>query len=410
MTLSSKALGKLAGLAPARTDQVSVERNLPAKMDDGAVLLADRWFPSGPVAEVPTVLIRTPYGRRQMGMVGRLFAERGYQMVIQSVRGTFGSEGRFDPFRNERADGRATLDWVAGQPWFDGRLATFGPSYLGLTQWAVSEEAPAYLRAMALEVTASDFPGTVTYPGGSFALETGLAWIHQVSHQELSPLRVLRSQLATRRAVRKGARVLPLRDADLAAVGQHIDFFGDWLVHEEPGDPWWEPVIFGRRLEGTAPASLVGGWYDLFLPGQIADYRALRAAGREVRLCIGPWSHVSPGWSRRQPPRRPRVVRHPRGRADRPGPAAPGAGLRHGLPALGGTGRLAAADRPATLVSAPRGRARPPSTRCLLPRPLPLRPGRPHTRCRGTVTPRRQRRTEGPTPAGGPVRRVDLHE
>ena len=187
VTLSSKALGRLAGLAPARTDQVSVERNLPAKMDDGAVLLADRWFPSGPLAEVPTVLIRTPYGRRQMGMVGRLFAERGYQMVIQSVRGTFGSEGRFDPFRNERADGRATLDWVAGQPWFDGRLATFGPSYLGLTQWAVSEEAPAYLRAMALEVTASDFPGTVTYPGGSFALETGLAWIHQVSHQELSP-------------------------------------------------------------------------------------------------------------------------------------------------------------------------------------------------------------------------------
>ncbi len=295
VTLSSKVLGRVAGLAPARTDQVSVERSLPAKMDDGAVLLADRWFPSGPLAEVPTVLIRTPYGRRQMGMVGRLFAERGYQMVIQSVRGTFGSEGRFDPFRNERADGRATLDWVAGQPWFDGRLATFGPSYLGLTQWAVSEEAPAYLRAMALEVTASDFPGTVTYPGGSFALETGLAWIHQVSHQELSPLRVLRSQVATRRAVHKGARVLPLRDADLAAVGQHVDFFGDWLVHEEPGDPWWEPVIFGRRLEGTAPASLVGGWYDLFLPGQIADYRALRDAGREVRLCVGPWSHVSPG-------------------------------------------------------------------------------------------------------------------
>ena len=302
---------------------------------------------------MPAVLIRTPYGRRQMGVVGRLFAERGYQMVIQSVRGTFGSEGRFDPFRNERSDGRATLDWIAGQPWFDGRLATFGPSYLGLTQWAVSGDTPAYLRAMALEVTASDFRTAVTYPGGSFALETGLAWIHQVSHQELTPLRVLGSQLTARRSVRKGARVLPLRDADLAGVGRHVDFFGDWLVHEEPGDPWWDPVIFGRRLEDMAPASLLGGWYDLFLPGQIADYRALRAAGREVRLTIGPWSHVSPGGLAASLPRRPRVVRHPPGRASRQGPAAPGAGVRHGLPALGRTRRLAPTHRAASLVPAP---------------------------------------------------------
>ena len=260
VTLASKALGRLAGLERARTSEVSVERNLPAKMDDGAVLLADRWFPAGSGDDVPAVLIRTPYGRRQMGVVGRLFAERGYQVVIQSVRGTFGSEGRFDPFRNEQSDGRATLDWIAGQPWFDGRLATFGPSYLGLTQWAVSGDTPAYLRAMALEVTASDFRTAVTYPGGSFALETGLAWIHQVSHQELTPLRVLGSQLTARRSVRTGARVLPLRDADLAGVGRHVDFFGDWLVHEEPGDPWWDPVIsaVGWRTWRRPASSAVG--------------------------------------------------------------------------------------------------------------------------------------------------------
>ncbi len=264
-------------------------------MDDEVALLADRWFPAGSGEGLPVVLIRTPYGRRQMGVVGRLFAERGYQVVIQSVRGTFGSDGRFDPFHNEGADGHATLDWIAGQPWFGGQLATFGPSYLGLTQWAVAEDAPAYLKAMALEVTASDFSKSVTYPGRSFALETALAWIHQVSHQELSPLRVLRSQVVGRRVVRKGAEVLPLTDADLAVVGKHVGFFDDWLVHEEPGDPWWEPVTFGRRLGNVAPTSLLGGWYDLFLPGQMADYEALRAAGREVRLTIGPWTHVSPG-------------------------------------------------------------------------------------------------------------------
>ena len=73
-----------------------------------------------------------------MGPLGRLFAERGYQVSIQSCRGTFGSGGDFVPVRNEQADGHATLEWVAAQPWFDGRLVMWGASYLGLTQWAVA--------------------------------------------------------------------------------------------------------------------------------------------------------------------------------------------------------------------------------------------------------------------------------
>ncbi len=114
--------GALAKLPPAHTFDVSVERDLVAKMPDGAELLADRWYPTNVGAGLPpTVLLRSPYGRRQLGMFGRLFAERGYQVVIQSCRGTFGSGGDWEPFRNEERDGKATHDWVASQPWFDGQ-------------------------------------------------------------------------------------------------------------------------------------------------------------------------------------------------------------------------------------------------------------------------------------------------
>src|ERR1700691_4269818 len=112
MTVASRFLGLLAKLPPPTTGAVPP----PA----------------------PVILLRTPYGRQQWAMLGRLFAERGYQVVIQSCRGTFGSGGEWVPFRNEGADGRATLRWVAEQPWFGGRLATFGPSYLGITQWAMA--------------------------------------------------------------------------------------------------------------------------------------------------------------------------------------------------------------------------------------------------------------------------------
>src|ERR1019366_8477166 len=296
MTLISRVLGSLAKLPPAAVGAVSVERDLPARMSDGVALLADRWYPTGVASEhAPIILLRTPYGRRQWGMIGRLFAERGYQVVLQSCRGTFGSGGDFVPFRSEEADGRATLDWIAGQSWFDGKLATFGPSYLGLTQWALAQSAPDYLKAVALDVTASCFRDAATYPSDVFALETALTWIHTVEHQEKGWLKVLGAQLASQRALRAACDVLPVAGGDAAVVGRHVQFFQDWIVHENPGDPWWDPVDFGRQVGSVPPASLVGGWYDIFLPAQLDDYTALRAAGRSATLTVGPWSHSSPG-------------------------------------------------------------------------------------------------------------------
>ncbi|MGP0030272.1 MAG: CocE/NonD family hydrolase [Acidimicrobiales bacterium] len=295
MTLASRIAGSLARLPPARTRQVTVERDVVTPMADGAKLRADRWYPSTyGVGTAPTVLLRSPYGRRQLGLVGRLFAERGYQVLIQSCRGTFGSEGEWDPMRNERADGRATLAWVADQPWFDGQLVTFGPSYLGLTQWAVVDGAPDYVRAMALTVTSSNFRDAVVYPGGAFALESGIAWLYQLEHQERGAPGVLRAQMATVRRVTAACGILPLADGDAAAVGHHVGFFQDWLTHETSGDPWWDPIDFGRHPGDVPPATLVGGWYDLFLLAQLADYAALRQAGRDVRLTVGPWTHASP--------------------------------------------------------------------------------------------------------------------
>src|SRR5215469_12101268 len=118
MSLGSRLVAPLAGLPRASTHRVAVERDLPIPMPDGVVLLADRYFAHGN-ERAPIVLLRSPYGRRTLwGLVGRLFAERGYQAIIQSVRGTFGSGGEFVALRHEAEDGRATLEWLARQPWF----------------------------------------------------------------------------------------------------------------------------------------------------------------------------------------------------------------------------------------------------------------------------------------------------
>ena len=272
-----------------------MERDLTAKMSDGVILLADRWMTTGAQSpsRPPIVLLRSPYGRRPLGFLGRLFAERGYQVVIQSCRGTFGSGGEWVPFRHEQDDGRDTLGWLAEQSWFGGSVFTFGPSYLGLVQWALCGDTSGVVKAMAPGVTATFFRDAVIYPGNALGLETMLSWVYQVEHQELPRPRVLLSMLRQRKLVGPGFATLPLSDADRRVVGRKVDFFQDWLAHEQPGDPWWAAVDFrGRRDEGP-PATFLGGWYDIFLPAQVDDYLTVRAAGREARMTIGPWTHAS---------------------------------------------------------------------------------------------------------------------
>jgi hypothetical protein len=295
MSLGSRLLARLAGLPPALTHAVAIQRDLRVPMPDGVALLADRYAPRRAGDRLPIVLIRTPYGRASGGMLGRLYAERGYQAVIQSTRGTFGSGGTFDALRHEAADGRATLDWLAARPWFGGRVAMAGPSYVGFVQWAVATDAPDYLRALAPQITAAQFRG-LTYPGESFDLDTALSWIYLLHYQERSFWRAQRASLRERKALAPAFAQLPLTKTDRLATGQTVKFYQDWLAHNTPGDPFWEEIDYSRRMDAVAaPVTLTAGWFDIFLPDQLADYAALRRAGKTPYLTIGPWIHSSLG-------------------------------------------------------------------------------------------------------------------
>ena len=210
MTALSRLVGKLAKLPAAETYDVIVERDLQVPMPDGVVLLADRYVPRG-ADRLPTILVRSCYGRRGfLGLIyGYLFAERGYQVVIQSTRGTFGSGGQLDPFGCERDDGLATVAWLKQQPWFNGEFATNGASYLGFVQWAIASGAGPELKAMAIQVSTAEFRNQ-TYTGGSYALDTTLSWINMMANQE-KPLGLIRQMIAvnrTLRSFRSGSSIL----------------------------------------------------------------------------------------------------------------------------------------------------------------------------------------------------------
>ena len=240
----------------------------------------------------PTVLVRTPYGRTGTWplLYGPALAERGFQVIIQSVRGTGGSGGQFVPRLQERDDGLATVRWIREQAWFGGRLAGTGISYLGYALWAIADEAG--LDAVCFQAT---MPSLVEpmYDGGSFALGIALPWTAMVSRAQPVLDRLLNR--FPDKDLQAGLDRLPLTDGDRVALGRHVGFYQDWLSHP-PGDDYWTAQSHTSRVSAVkAPVSMRTGWYDVYLPWMLRDYAELCAAGNRPRLTIGPWGHVSPG-------------------------------------------------------------------------------------------------------------------
>ncbi len=260
-------------------------------MRDGIRLATLHIWPIDVADSAPAILVRTPYGVNAAGgamrLAGRLLAECGYHVVLQDVRGRYRSEGRFTPFVNERCDGGDTLEWISKQPWCDGRIGLFGASYLGYAAWAALAEAPQHVGAMSIAIGSGDiYP--LFYSGGAFTLRNALEWGVGVGERENVPRR--------RIDLERGLMHRPIYEADRVAL-RVVDWFRDWLDHPRRDEFW--SAIRTPLPETVPPTLLIGGWYDLFLSAQLADYDALVRASQQTgaehpRLLIGPWAHGLP--------------------------------------------------------------------------------------------------------------------
>ena len=292
--LTGAVLGRRWGL-PARRNRVRVVRALGVPMRDGVTLLADHYVPL--TAEpVPTILVRCPYGRGFPYNVftAQLYAERGYHVVLQSSRGTFGSGGSFVPAVDEAREGHDTFAWLRTQDWFDGRLATAGGSYLGYTQWALATDPPPELTAMVVMIGVHDLGGA-GYQQGPLALYNMLSWADLIANQErVGALRGLVRMLRAPRRLAGNLSRLPLRGAMAELGGDRTPWYDEWVEHPDIADPYWEPFRATEALRrSTVPTLLIGGWHDYFLDQTMAQYEALRARGVEVAMTVGPWTHMN---------------------------------------------------------------------------------------------------------------------
>lgn len=293
--LALRAAAARLGLGRPTTGY-GVTRDVEVPTRDGQRLRTDVYTPAS--ATVSTLLLRTPYGRSALmaTIVAGLFAGRGYRVVVQSTRGTFGSTGTFDPVRNETEDGADTVAWLRAQPWFEGRFATLGSSYLGFTQWALLSDPPPELETSVIAMATHDY-GQYAWGAGSFPLADLLTWTYHLAHQESDgALRGLVRSLTTSRKVRGPLDTVPLRDAADQLLGGATPWFESWVRHQDPADPYWEPARRSVALQrADTPVLLIAGWQDILVTSAFREYAQLAARGVEPALIVGPWTHSDGG-------------------------------------------------------------------------------------------------------------------
>ncbi|CAQ01679.1 CocE/NonD family hydrolase [Clavibacter sepedonicus] len=263
---------------------------VPLRASDGAVLVHDAHVPhtAGPGARVPCVVTRTPYGRSRHLAEGRGWRERGWAFVVQDVRGRHDSDGTWAPYRGERADGAALVDWVTAQPWSDGRVIAHGGSYSGYTAWAMAVERPSAVRAVVSLGPSMSLARTKFGGGGILRLAEHASW-----WLERGDSRTSRDGLAALVFRERPGLLRHLPVVDLPReMGAHLPSWAG-IVDDGAGARTGEEITRAELAALTAATLHVGGWHDLLLPETLEHHGVAGSdvPGTPSHLLVGPWEH-----------------------------------------------------------------------------------------------------------------------
>jgi putative CocE/NonD family hydrolase len=269
-------------LARASNQYAVTYESLPVKMRDGVTLWADIYRPQVD-GKFPVLLQRTPYNKDGGLAFGLKAAARGYVVIFEDVRGRYGSDGEWYPFKNEANDGYDTIEWAAALPYSNGKVGMFGGSYVGATQMLAAIAHPPHLAGICPVVTASNYHSNWTYQGGAFEQWFNESWSSGLAQDTLARW-VSRNTNAL-----NGIWTLPLTGYPLLSVphsnsenaltGSIAPYFLDWLAHPNYDD-YWKAVSIEEHFDDiTVPALHIAAWYDIFLGGSLRNYQGIKAHG-----------------------------------------------------------------------------------------------------------------------------------
>lgn len=289
---------------------IVLSKDVMVPMRDGVRLATDIYRPARhgePLQErFPTIMVRTSYDKaaKRYVEIADFFTPRGYAAVFQDFRGRFNSEGVGQYFHtanpHEGRDGYDTVEWIAAQPWSNGRVGTVGSSHAAIAQMHLALYRPPHLAAIWPDVTPTNSYDHQVRRGGAMQLHMfGALFVHALDAPEIreTPL-AKQAILEAMMQMRELVYATPFKPGHtpLALVPNLEKTLFDYY-YRGSYDEFWSAEFndFERYFDRHAdvPATFTGGWYDPYAIGMTSYYA--RMAGQNStpqRLIIGPWNHT----------------------------------------------------------------------------------------------------------------------
>ncbi len=289
---------------------VFVEKDVMILMRDRIKLATDIYRPAinGSLAQgrFPSILVRTPYNKEfrtqadldfRFPAEGEFFAKKGYVCVVQDVRGRYKSEGEFYIFKDEGPDGYDTVEWIAEQPWSNGKVGTTGTSYMSWVQTAMAVYDPPHLCAMMPDEGAWNAYMSSFRHNGCFEMRfMSWAFIGATSSKEAQADPVTYN-LLSKTDLREWLKRMPIKEgfSPLAIVPAYEKWFFDIFTHGEYDEYWKQKgFAFQEYIDehSDVPIYCTGGWYDSYTRSTTEMFTDLSCKKKgPIRMLMGPWTH-----------------------------------------------------------------------------------------------------------------------
>jgi len=304
ITALGAALPATAAVDDAVTAQamdVTLQQMIPLR--DGVHLAAAIWKPAIMTKPLPVVMVLTPYIRQEGQTRAAKFTQAGYIYVTVDVRGRGDSEGVYKPLWGNGPDGADVVEWLAKQPWCDGRVVTHGGSYRGMVQWQIMAQHPKHLVAA--------IPTASVYPGYDFPVTHGVEFPYEAQWLAFT------SGKTSNEAVFNDGKYWQAKGEALYEAGKpYADFaetagankaaFLEWIDHHGYDSYWAAYNPTPKQYAGIdIPILTITGYFDGDQPGALRYYRefmqnASAHAKAQHYLLMGPWDHPGTRYPQKQ--------------------------------------------------------------------------------------------------------------
>lgn len=294
LSLSSFAQEK-TDAPPAETKDVDMHWGVKIPMRDGVQLNATVYTPHTQKEPLPVIFTFTPYIGDSYTSRAMYFARNGYVYALVDVRGRGNSGGEFEPFVNEGKDGYDVVEWLAKQPYSNGKITMWGGSYAGFDQWTTQKEFPPHLATIV--------PAAAAHPGVDFPMQYNLMgpylmqWLTFVSGKTGNAETFGNSDYWTAKQREMYREHKAFAEYD-KLVGNPSPTFQKWIQHPTP-DAYYDAMVPTsedyKKLK--TPILTITGHYDGDQPGAFEYYkRHMKYGTPEAKanhyLIVGPWDHA----------------------------------------------------------------------------------------------------------------------